>query len=337
MLSVAESVDRYLMSREQLSGVGRSCTPVAGILFTISALVRTGRDGQGQDGLGDRTLDQLIAQCYKGVSTMCGQSTYMKRQAQIPMPFSILSRTFPRGEAVAWHAHAESQVIFAASGTIQVYTESGRWFVPPQLALWMPARIPHRVDMLSDTELRMIYWHPSALQKWAPERPLDCIFALAATPLLRELILSVFKDDIPFEKAELAVRLILHELIETPDIPVFLPMPTSTIGRRVADLALADSRMHLGVSDLACRAATSIRTISRMFPVETGLTFKAWRQRARIALAIDQLSAGRTISQVAADVGFGSTAAFSFAFRQVMKMTPTAFLHHLPIPVAPPT
>jgi AraC-like DNA-binding protein len=151
------------------------------------------------------------------------------------------------------------------------------------------------------------------------------------------LILAAFKVYIPSEKAELAVRLILHELTETPGVPVFLPMPTSTIGRRVADLALADSQMHLGVSDLAHRAATSIRTISRIFPVETGLTFKAWRQRARIALAIDQLSAGRAISQVAADVGFGSTTAFSFAFRQVTKMTPTAFLHHLSILVVPPT
>ena len=158
---------------------------------------------------------------------------------------------------------------------------------------------------------------------------------MAVTPLLRELILAVFKDDIPSEKAELTVRLILHELTETPDVPVFLPMPTSTIGRRVADLALADSQMHLGVSDLARRAATSIRTISRMFPVETGLTFKAWRQRARIALAIDQLSGGRAISQVATDVGFGSTEAFSFAFRHVTKMTPSAFLHRLSIPVIP--
>ena len=268
---------------------------------------------------------------------MCGQSTYMTRQAQTPTPFRILRRTKPRGAAVALHAHEESQVIFAASGTMQVYTASGRWFVPPQLALWMPAGIPHRVDMLSDTELRMIYWRPSALRKWAPEKPLDYIFALTVTPLLRELILAAFKYDMPSEKAELAVRLILHELTDTPDVPVFLPMPTSTIGRRVADLALADSRMHLDVSDLALRAATSIRTISRMFPVETGLTFKAWRQRARIALAIDQLSAGRAISQVAADVGFGSTGAFSFAFRQVTKLTPTAFLHHFPILVALPT
>jgi AraC-like DNA-binding protein len=256
---------------------------------------------------------------------MCGQSTYMTRQAETPTPFRILRRTKPRGAAVALHAHEESQVIFAASGTMQVYTASGRWFVPPQLALWMPAGIPHRVDMLSDTELRMIYWRPSALKKWAPGKPLDDIFALTVTPLLRELILGVFEIDIPFEKAELAVRLMLHELTEAPDVPVFLPMPTSVIGRRIADLALADSRTQLGVSDIALRAATSIRTISRIFPVETGLTFKAWRQRARIALAIDQLSAGHAISQVAADVGFGSTAAFSFAFRQVTKMTPTAF------------
>lgn len=268
---------------------------------------------------------------------MCGQSTYMTRQAQLPMPFRILRRTKPRGETVALHEHEESQVIFAASGTMQVYTTSGRWFVPPQLALWMPAGIPHRVDMLSDTELRMIYWHPSALRKWAPERSLDHIFAVAVTPLLRELIVATFKDDIPSAKAELAVRLILHELAETPDVPVFLPMPTSMIGKRVADLALADSRMRLDVNELARRGATSVRTISRMFPVETGLTFKAWRQRARIALAIDQLSAGRSISQVAATVGFGSTAAFSFAFRQVMRMTPTAFLHHLPVLAASPT
>jgi AraC-like DNA-binding protein len=84
--------------------------------------------------------------------------------------------------------------------------------------------------------------------------------------------------------------------------------------------------MQLNIGELASHAATSVRTISRLFPSETGLTFKAWRQRARIVLAIDQLSEGSAISQVAAHTGFASTAAFSFAFRQVTRMTPTAFL-----------
>ena len=148
------------------------------------------------------------------------------------------------------------------------------------------------------------------------------------TPLLRELIFAAFLADAAPEKTGLVVRLILHELTETPDAPTFLPLPESAIGRRVADLALGDPRGQVGIVELASRAATSARTISRLFPVETGLTYKAWRQRARIVLAIDRLSGGSAIAQVAAQAGFASTAAFCFAFRQVTEMTPTAFLAH---------
>ena len=167
---------------------------------------------------------------------------------------------------------------------------------------------------------------PVALQAWAPPASLDRVFALRVTPLLRELIFTAFQEDATAERTELVVRLILHELTETPDAPTFLPLPASTIGQRVADLAFADAGNQLDISDLADRAATSVRTISRLFPAETGLTYKAWRQRARIVLAMDQLSAGTPINQVAARAGFASTAAFCFAFRQVTSMTPTSFL-----------
>ena len=224
------------------------------------------------------------------------------------------------------HAHDEAQLIFAASGTMQVHTDSGRWLVPPQLAVWVPARVAHRVEVLSDTEHWMIYWQAAASRAWAPSEALDRAFALRVTPLLRELIFAAFLADAPPEKTELVVRLILHELTETPDAPTFLPLPESAIGRRVADLALGDARGQVDIGELASRAATSARTISRLFPVETGLTYKAWRQRARIVLAIDRLSAGSAIAQVAVQAGFASTAAFCFAFRQVTKSTPTSFL-----------
>ncbi len=231
-----------------------------------------------------------------------------------------------QGEVVPMHAHDEAQLTFAASGMMQVHTERGRWLVPPQLAVWAPAGVPHQVEVLSDAELWMIYWQPSAAREWAPTALLGRAFALRVTPLLRTLIAAAFAADATPDKAELIVRLILHELTETPDAPTFLPLPTSVVGRRVADLAFADHRNRLDIGELASRAATSVRTVSRLFPVETGLTFKAWRQRARIVRAIDQLSAGGAISQVSADAGFASTAAFSFAFRQVTAMTPTTFL-----------
>ncbi|MDQ0394824.1 AraC family transcriptional regulator [Labrys monachus] len=252
----------------------------------------------------------------------------MKRQPAGHPLFRTLRAAQTRGAAVALHAHDEAQLIFAASGTMQVYTKSGRWLVPPQLAVWVPSGVPHWTDVLSDAELWMIYWDPSASQEWAPSDSLNRAFALKVTPLLRELIFAAFGTNATPERTELVVRLILHELTETPDAPTFVPLPASAIGRRVADLVFADPRSQLDIGELASRAATSVRTISRLFPAETGLTFKAWRQRARIVLAIDQLSAGNAISQVAVHAGFASTAAFCFAFRQVTNMTPTAFLDH---------
>lgn len=252
----------------------------------------------------------------------------MKRQSNAHPLFSTQRRSKTRGTTVALHAHKEAQLIFAATGTMQVYTSAGRWLVPPQLAVWAPAGVPHRIELLSDTDLWMIFWHPAALRKWARSQSLNREFALKITPLLRELIFAAFEPDALPERGELVARLILHELTETPDAPTFLPLPASAIGRRVADLAMADPKVNLDINELASRAATSARTISRVFPEETGLTFKAWRQRARIVFAIDELSGGNAISQVAARAGFASTAAFSFAFRQVTRMTPSAFLGH---------
>ena len=89
----------------------------------------------------------------------------------------------------------------------------------------------------------------------------------------------------------------------------------------MADLLLADRKHPLDISEVANRAAKSVRSISRLFPLETGLTFKTWRQRSRIVLAMEQLSATDAVSQVAADAGFANPAAFPFAFSQVTGLT----------------
>lgn len=132
--------------------------------------------------------------------------------------------------------------------------------------------------------------------------------------------------DPTLEKAELIVRLILPELDALPMAPTFLPMPVSPIGQRVADLVFADPRNLIGLQELASLAATSVRTVSRLFPLETGFTFKAWRQRARIVQAMEQLGRGQSPTKVALENGFSSIAAFSHAFRQVTAMTPKMFM-----------
>lgn len=178
---------------------------------------------------------------------------------------------------------------------------------------------------MTDAELWMVNWRPTAIATWAPQTfpigPLhqtDAIASLLACRGYRRRPATV--------KAELMVRLILLELSAVSDAPTYLPMPQSPVAKRVAEIALGDHRNNMDLTELASRAATSGRTISRLFPAETGMTLKAWRQRARIVRTMEQLARGKSVAEVASDAGFSSTAAFSFAFRQVTGTTPSAFL-----------
>ena len=241
-------------------------------------------------------------------------------------PYTLHRGVKPRGGGEAIHAHAQAQLTFAASGMVEVHTGDGRWLVPSQLGVWIPAGVMHRVEVLTDAELLMVHWEPSLAQAWAPPTRLDRTFALRVTPLMRALLDAAFADGIAADKTDLVLRLMLHELSETAHAPTFLPVPTSAVGRRIADVAAGDVRNALSVETIAARAATSVRTLSRVFLAETGLTFKVWRQRARIVQAMDRLARGKAIAQVSSELGFASAASFSCAFRQVTAMTPTAFM-----------
>ena len=240
-------------------------------------------------------------------------------------PFRVHRAIKLCGEGLPFHAHEDGQLTFAASGTVQIHTDEGVWLVPPQLSAWVPAGARHRLDIMTDAELWMVHWRPEPVEAWGIQASLDRAFASRVTPLLRSLLDEAVRMDLRSDKAELVARLMLHELTAMPDAPTFLPLPTSPTGRRVADVTLADHRHRMDASELASRAATSVRTVSRLFPAETGLTFKAWRQRARIVRAMEQLARGAEPARVAMETGFASTAAFSCAFRQVTAMTPTAF------------
>jgi len=241
-------------------------------------------------------------------------------------PSFAIHRVFKqRAECLPLHAHAEGQLTFAASGMVQVHADRGIWLVPPQLAAWIPAGAEHRVEVLTDAELWIVHCRPEALLDPIDAR-LDQPFVLRITPLLRALLNEAIAVPPASHKANLVVRLMLHELTAMPDAPTFLPLPASGAGRRIADLVLADRRNALSLDELAARAATSVRTISRLFPAETGLTLKAWRQRARIVRTMERLAHGDTPATVARDSGFSSTAAFSCAFRQVTATTPKRFM-----------
>jgi AraC-like DNA-binding protein len=239
----------------------------------------------------------------------------------------LVARHYKKGVRLDTHMHREAQLVYAARGTMQVTTPKGRWLVPPDRAVWVPARSEHAIDVLADIEMRTLYFELAWLRREERGMSLDAEFVVRVSRLLHETILALFDGRDDPDRTELLVRLALLELHQAEDSATFIPLPHEPRCRRAANIVLTDPTGSHEIETLARVVGTSARTLSRLFSSETQLSFKSWCQRARIAAAIERLSTetGVSVKQLAADLGYASVPAFSHAFRQVTGKTPTRF------------
>lgn len=239
----------------------------------------------------------------------------------------ILARSYRSGARLDPHMHREAQLVFAAKGVMQVQTPRGVWLVPPERAVWVPPRLEHAIDVLSDIEMRTLYFQPRWLAKQRATAAISSEFVVRVGALMREAILAMFEPQCDAARKLTLAQLVVMDLRDAGDASTFMPMPPHAKARQVANIILSDPAADRDLESLAAEAGISGRTLTRLFPEQTKLTLKSWKQRARVIAAIERLGQpGVSIKQVATTLGFSSTAAFSFAFRDVTGETPTAFL-----------
>ena len=239
----------------------------------------------------------------------------------------LVARLYRKGHRLGTHVHREAQLVYAARGTMQVTTPKGRWLVPPDRAVWVPALLEHSIDVLADIDMRTLYFDLDWLARQDRRDDLDAEYVVRVSRLLHETILALFDGGRNAERAAMLVKLTLLELHAAEDSATFIPLPHEARCRRAADIVLADPTGAHDIENLARAVGTSARTLSRLFASETQLSFKSWCQRARIAAAIEKLSteANFPVKQLASELGYASVPAFSHAFRQVTGKTPTEF------------
>ncbi|HEY9454869.1 MAG TPA: helix-turn-helix transcriptional regulator [Bradyrhizobium sp.] len=239
----------------------------------------------------------------------------------------MIANGYKKGFRIGTHMHREAQLVYAAKGTMQVTTPKGRWLVPPDRAVWVPALSEHAIDVLADIEMRTLYFDQAWLNREKRSTSLAQEFVVRVSPLLHQAILALFDEHNTPDRTALLIQLAMLELHRAEDSTTFVPLPHEARCRRAADIVLADPTAVHEIETLAREVGTSARTLSRLFSAETQLSFKSWCQRARVAAAIERLStdASVPVKQLASELGYASVPAFSHAFRQVTGKTPTEF------------
>ncbi|MEX8193422.1 AraC family transcriptional regulator [Comamonas guangdongensis] len=241
----------------------------------------------------------------------------------VARPLLAIGTDYPPGTLLDSHTHRRAQVLYGMTGLMEVETDDGAWVIPPYSGVWIPAGKRHRVRM-QGVSTRSLYIEPAA----APRAGTQCE-ALVVTPLLHQLLLASLSMPALYDEQGrdgALAQLLLHEVRLAQTMPLFAPIPQDRSLAKLCKGFLRSPHIQATPQQWAQQLHKSLRTFTRLFRQQTGMSFGAWRQQACLLAALPRLSAGQSVTQVALDLGYDSPSAFSTMFRKRLGRAPSDFI-----------
>jgi AraC-like DNA-binding protein len=118
------------------------------------------------------------------------------------------------------------------------------------------------------------------------------------------------------------VQVLLDQLAVLPEVGFSLPLPRHGRLLGLCNELIEQPERNVTLHVWAERLGTSEKTLMRLFQRETGLSFRAWRQRMRLLSSLRSLEDGDSVTAAALSCGYDSTSAFIAAFKGMFGCTP---------------
>lgn len=234
-----------------------------------------------------------------------------------------MCRDFTDSTLITGNGHTMGVLKLPLSGALLVSSTQGHWVVGAGSILWVAPYTAYKVRMLGKVRLRSLYLNPTCASQ-LPERS----SMLRVTPLMRELIAETAMSvgPTPDRRSRLLVQALLEELHHNGAGQAELPAPRDTRLVRIC----THIQQHLDdtktLQEWAKELGCDPRTLYRLFIQELGMPFVQWRQVVRLRIALDWLSAGKSVVDVAFDLGYQNQSAFTTMFKRNMGMAPSEFI-----------
>lgn len=220
------------------------------------------------------------------------------------------------------HSHAHPQLLYTTTGFLQVRTDGGKWVVPNGQAFWLPSGVSHEVTCNGIVTMHSLFFNTVGGADF-----LDICCVVTISPLLRELILYATRslDTLNSAASARLISVILDQVSHLSAEPLFLPLAHDSRLKPIIDRLLEDPSDPQSLDAWAAEVGSCSRTLSRLFIMHTGLSFGRWRERARVIAALKGLSEGRSVTELAYELGYRSQSAFINMFKRTTGRTPGKF------------
>jgi AraC-like DNA-binding protein len=218
------------------------------------------------------------------------------------------------------HSHPWGQFVYVAEGLMYFKVEGQAFIAGPSYGIWIPPNFEHSAQ--SAATARFLPIHFSI--KLSEQLPSDtCV--LQVSPILRSIIEDFANRDICVPESAEDIKLAdvaVDQLRQAPKQKNYLPYATSKELQKILEKLQENPGDDRSVAEWAEYINTTGRTLQRRCLCELGLTLVEWRQRLRFLRAVEALTAGETIQQIAFELGYSTPSAFVAMFHRMSGKTP---------------
>ncbi|MCW8928808.1 MAG: helix-turn-helix transcriptional regulator [Gammaproteobacteria bacterium] len=239
-------------------------------------------------------------------------------------PIIAVSANIDCSHLISPHKHHRGQLIYSLRGALSVKTENKTWHVTPEYGIWIAPNEIHQIKAIKAVSYRSAFLEPDAL---SPR--FNFSHAISIPLLFKELLNEA--SSINFEYQNNTAESRLHEVLF--DRFCFLepekfsiPMPNNELLKILVKDVFLEPNSMISLKDLSQKFNVCEKTLSRKFKRETGLSFSQWKQHVCIALAVEKIKNGESLTSISFDLGYNSPSAFSTMFRRVTGMKPSQYL-----------
>ncbi|MER5275550.1 AraC family transcriptional regulator [Streptomyces sp. NPDC002809] len=225
------------------------------------------------------------------------------------------------------HTHSDGLLVWPHHGSLTLHTRHAMRRLVPGQGVWLPPGTPHDASADPGSVSCYTYVTRAAIPShWSALRPLRVRRAL------QEMLLHLDATAMPDDLRLRTQRVVIDLLEEDPHPAIDVPVPADGRIRALADDVMRDPESELSLEAWAARHALSVRTVTRAFSRDVGMSFARWRSLVRMSAATTLLAQGRPVNLVAHRCGYSTTSAFSAAFRRVTGVSPTEYLREQTVP-----
>ena len=266
----------------------------------------------------------------------------MKKLKAIPLPDAALSIAKVQGPDVVagfrfsidssfrmeWSECENGILIVVESGLLSTRTDNECVVYSSGMLIYVPPGVIFRSEVLTEKVEGYYINIPGDRSVLAPNK----IHVLKPSSLILRIAGEITRwgPIMSHNKTAAQKRLVLTFLDELETLQsvrhLIVPMPTSSALCIVVARILNDPADKNGLDYWADVAGMSRRSFTDYFLKETGLSFSIWRQRAKVYEGIKLLLLGKSVTEVAAELNYPTTSAFSESFRFQVGISPKQFI-----------